>query len=260
MCRARLIERVGAVDVVGPAQAPGWRHRFNKLGHDGTGKGNIEPGDEHVWGVVSHPFPVHVARIGLSREGTPRWRWWVGPYFWKAGALAVVLAAALAPASAYACQCKVSGVREAIDRAESVFIARPREAGPEGLMLVDVVRAFKGRITAGTQTVVATESKSDCPSPMAFVDEHGVLVSKEPVLFYGSADQQGRVAPDREQSAGSFLRSSTSSLGGAPVASRWSGPEGGSWLTLHSRRSDSHRDTVQPSVSLFAEHQITEPR
>ena len=144
----------------------------------------------------THPFPVHVARIGLSHEGTPRWRWWVGPYFWKAGALAVVLAAALAPASAYACQCKVSGVREAIDRAESVFIARPREAGPEGLMLVDVVRAFKGRITAGTQTVVATESKSDCPLPMAFVDEHGVLVSKEPVLFYGSADQEGRVAHD----------------------------------------------------------------
>ncbi len=52
MCRARLVERVGAVEVVGPAQAPGWRHRFNQRGRDGTGTGNIQPGDEHVWGVV----------------------------------------------------------------------------------------------------------------------------------------------------------------------------------------------------------------
>lgn len=52
MSRTRLVERVGGVDIVGAARARGWRHRFNKQGRDGTGKGNIEPGDEHVWGVL----------------------------------------------------------------------------------------------------------------------------------------------------------------------------------------------------------------
>ncbi len=52
MCRARLAERVGQVQVRGLARAPGWRHRFNKRGRDGTGKGNIEPADAQVWGVL----------------------------------------------------------------------------------------------------------------------------------------------------------------------------------------------------------------
>ena len=43
---------MGNVRVLGPGRAPGWRHRFNKRGRDGTGKGNIEPADAHVWGVV----------------------------------------------------------------------------------------------------------------------------------------------------------------------------------------------------------------
>lgn len=57
MSRMRLAQRVGEVEVVGPARAPGWRHRFNKRGHDGTGKGNIEPADEYVWGVVYRLSP-----------------------------------------------------------------------------------------------------------------------------------------------------------------------------------------------------------
>lgn len=53
MCRIRLERRVGAVDVVGAAVLTGFRHRFNKLGADGTAKGNIVvAGGARVVGVV----------------------------------------------------------------------------------------------------------------------------------------------------------------------------------------------------------------
>ena len=53
MCRIRLERRIGAVDVVGAAVLTGFRHRFNKLGADGTAKGNIVAvGGARVVGVV----------------------------------------------------------------------------------------------------------------------------------------------------------------------------------------------------------------
>lgn len=53
MSRARLVQRVGEVGVVGRARLDDHRHRFSKLGLDGTGKGNIELAEGNaVWGVV----------------------------------------------------------------------------------------------------------------------------------------------------------------------------------------------------------------
>ena len=53
MSRARLERRVGPVMDLGCAVLPGHRHRFNKLGEDGTGKGNVEPAaGESVYGVL----------------------------------------------------------------------------------------------------------------------------------------------------------------------------------------------------------------
>lgn len=53
MSRARLEARVGWVRDFGRAQLHGYRHRFSKLGQDGTGKGNIEAeGGAWVWGVL----------------------------------------------------------------------------------------------------------------------------------------------------------------------------------------------------------------
>ena len=43
MSRARLQARVGDVADLGHAMLRDHRHRFNKLGRDGTGKGNVEP-------------------------------------------------------------------------------------------------------------------------------------------------------------------------------------------------------------------------
>jgi hypothetical protein len=41
MSRRRLEERVGVVNLVGRASLPGYEHRFDKFGFDGTAKGNI---------------------------------------------------------------------------------------------------------------------------------------------------------------------------------------------------------------------------
>lgn len=43
MSRARLEARIGAVDDLGRVVLKDHRHRFNKRGADGTGKGNVEP-------------------------------------------------------------------------------------------------------------------------------------------------------------------------------------------------------------------------
>lgn len=53
MWRPRLEHRVGPVWVHGPAVLAGFAHRFNKLGADGTAKGNIvrTPGSQ-VYGVL----------------------------------------------------------------------------------------------------------------------------------------------------------------------------------------------------------------
>jgi gamma-glutamylcyclotransferase len=53
MSRARLEGRLGRVVDRGRAQCRDRRHRFSKLGRDGSGKGNLEAAaDELVWGVV----------------------------------------------------------------------------------------------------------------------------------------------------------------------------------------------------------------
>jgi hypothetical protein len=53
MSSLRLERRVGTVEKIGPGRLPDHRHRFSKLGRDGTGKGNIEPHpEEHTWGVI----------------------------------------------------------------------------------------------------------------------------------------------------------------------------------------------------------------
>lgn len=53
MSRARLEARLGRVADLGRAQCHERRHRFSKLGRDGTGKGNIEAvADARVWGVL----------------------------------------------------------------------------------------------------------------------------------------------------------------------------------------------------------------
>ncbi len=72
MSRARLVERVGEVEVVGASRVAGWRHRFNKLGRDGTGKGNIERGDEHTWGVVYRVRLEQLARLDAYEGGYRR--------------------------------------------------------------------------------------------------------------------------------------------------------------------------------------------
>lgn len=43
MSSARLVARVGGVVSLGAALLSEHRHRFSKLGTDGTGKGNVEP-------------------------------------------------------------------------------------------------------------------------------------------------------------------------------------------------------------------------
>ena len=49
----RLTARVGKVEVVGTATLTGYRHLFNKLGSDGTAKGNVEVEPSGmVWGVL----------------------------------------------------------------------------------------------------------------------------------------------------------------------------------------------------------------
>ncbi|PRP96754.1 hypothetical protein ENSA5_35280 [Enhygromyxa salina] len=64
MSRARLEQRVGPTLVLGPARLEGYRHRFSKLGTDGSGKGNIELHlGESVWGVVYELDDRQLARL-----------------------------------------------------------------------------------------------------------------------------------------------------------------------------------------------------
>jgi gamma-glutamylcyclotransferase len=64
MSRSRLETRVGAVRVLGRGQLHTHRHRFSKLGRDGTGKGNVEArSGESVWGVVYELDSHQLARL-----------------------------------------------------------------------------------------------------------------------------------------------------------------------------------------------------
>ncbi|WP_146658269.1 gamma-glutamylcyclotransferase family protein [Enhygromyxa salina] len=64
MSRSRLEQRVGAVHLHGAARLHAHRHRFSKLGQDGTGKGNVEPHEGSVvWGVVYELADDQFARL-----------------------------------------------------------------------------------------------------------------------------------------------------------------------------------------------------
>lgn len=73
MSRLRLEQRVGVVQVLGRARLEGHRHRFSKLGRDGTGKGNIESWpDVSVWGVVYELELDQVTRLEAFESGYRR--------------------------------------------------------------------------------------------------------------------------------------------------------------------------------------------
>lgn len=64
MSQSRLQERVGQVRVLGRARLCAHRHRFSKLGRDGTGKGNIEAcAGASVWGVLYELDHAQLAQL-----------------------------------------------------------------------------------------------------------------------------------------------------------------------------------------------------
>lgn len=70
MSRARLEARVERVRVVGPAVLEDHRHRFSKLGFDGTGKGNVEDHSRaQVWGVVYELDEAQLRRLAGFEGG-----------------------------------------------------------------------------------------------------------------------------------------------------------------------------------------------
>jgi len=73
LCRERLLGRVGAARVLGPARAPGRRLVFDKHGRDGSGKANlvVSPGDV-VWGVVYRLAPEAFERLDAWEGGYRR--------------------------------------------------------------------------------------------------------------------------------------------------------------------------------------------
>jgi len=73
LCRERLLERVGAAQVLGPARAPGRRLVFDKHGRDGSGKANlvVSPG-EVTWGVVYRLAPEGFERLDRYEGGYRR--------------------------------------------------------------------------------------------------------------------------------------------------------------------------------------------
>lgn len=76
MSSARLRARVGGIEVVGRAQLPGHRHAFDKLGADGTGKGNVsasqDPSAVEVWGALYELETPQLARLDQFEGGYDR--------------------------------------------------------------------------------------------------------------------------------------------------------------------------------------------
>jgi len=70
MHRARIERRVGPVRDLGRARLPGYRHRFDKHGRDGTAKGNIaaDPASE-VQGVLYELTNAQLARLAELERG-----------------------------------------------------------------------------------------------------------------------------------------------------------------------------------------------
>lgn len=70
MLRARIEERLGAVEVLGAAVLAGFAHSFSKLGRDGTGKGNIRPAQgSEVHGVLYRLDPGQLTRLVEIESG-----------------------------------------------------------------------------------------------------------------------------------------------------------------------------------------------
>jgi hypothetical protein len=75
MSRRRLEDRVGDVVVWGRGTVHGYRHRFDKLGFDGTAKGNIEPSSGHeVVGVLYRLTRSQVDTLEAFEGGYARTR------------------------------------------------------------------------------------------------------------------------------------------------------------------------------------------
>lgn len=70
MSSRRLVARVGEVAVQGVATLPRHRHRFTKLGTDGTAKGNIEPAeDARTMGVLYELSERQFERLAQFEKG-----------------------------------------------------------------------------------------------------------------------------------------------------------------------------------------------
>jgi gamma-glutamylcyclotransferase len=73
MCSRRLRERVGEAESRGRAVLDGFRHRFDKRGTDGTGKGNLVPGPRaRVYGVAYALAPGQLDRLDEFERGYRR--------------------------------------------------------------------------------------------------------------------------------------------------------------------------------------------
>lgn len=70
MSSARLRSRIGEVGLEGIAILREHRHRFNKLGNDGTAKGNIEAApDARVYGVAYHVNASQLELLAAVESG-----------------------------------------------------------------------------------------------------------------------------------------------------------------------------------------------
>ena len=63
MPRARLVERVGEVELLGPARLDAHRLHFHKRGRDGSGKCDVAPADDVVHGALFLLEPAQLQRL-----------------------------------------------------------------------------------------------------------------------------------------------------------------------------------------------------
>ncbi|WP_299403806.1 gamma-glutamylcyclotransferase family protein [Acaryochloris sp. IP29b_bin.148] len=69
--RARLQQRVPSATVISQGQLLGYRLRFNKIGLDGSGKGNIEAtgcSEDSVWGAIFQLDPTELPALDRAES------------------------------------------------------------------------------------------------------------------------------------------------------------------------------------------------
>jgi hypothetical protein len=98
MSRARLVARIGEVEVLGHARLPDHVHRFSKRGADGTGKGNVEPAPGHTAHGVLYRVDVDQLEALAEFEGGYR-RVEIGVLYGEAEVVALTFVA-IAPGEA----------------------------------------------------------------------------------------------------------------------------------------------------------------